>query len=46
MNPTQTFSAYFVISIGIIIFIVFPICAIINCVCCKKKRQHIYLDIP
>lgn len=46
MEPSQEFAEYFVLSIGIIIFIVFPICAITNCVCCKKKREHIYLEIP
>lgn len=46
MNLGQSFSEYFIISIGIIIFIIFPICALTNCICCRKKQEHFYHELP
>ena len=46
MESSQEFAEYFILSIGIIIFIGLPICAITSCLCCKKRREHMYLEIP
>lgn len=46
MSSLEEFGEYFIISIGIIIFIGFPICALTKCFCCKNKRENIYVEIP
>lgn len=46
MESSEKFAEYFVLSIGIIIFIGLPICSLVNCLCCRKKREYIYLEIP
>lgn len=46
MGTSEEFAEYFILSIGIIIFIGLPICAITKCLCFKKRREHMYIEIP
>lgn len=46
MESSQEFAEYFILSIGIIIFIGLPICSLVNFFCCRKNREHIYIEIP
>lgn len=46
MGTSKEFAEYFILSLGIILFIGLPICALTSCLCCKKHREHMYLEIP
>jgi len=46
MDLVQEFAEYFILSLGIIIFIGFPICALTNCLFCKKRNENVYIEFP
>jgi len=46
MNGSDNAGYYVILFIGIVIFVIFPICALTNCLHCQKRQRRVYIEVP